>query len=155
MKSLFGGLIVLLLAAGPAAAEGTPSGGSNAPSKTTAKSARDWYDQGWADSQAGHYEVALKSFQQAVALKSNYAEAYNMLGFCQRKLGNLDQAFANYDRALKLKPDFPEAREYYGEAWLQRGNPAKAEEQFALLNRAGRPEAQELREKIDAYKASH
>jgi len=46
------------------------------------------------------------------------AEAWNGLGYSQRKLGDYDTALASYERALTLKPGYPEATEYRGEAYL-------------------------------------
>ena len=74
-----------------------------------------------------------------------------MLGFCTRKLGNVDEAFTYYEKALKIKPNFPEAREYYGEAYLQQGNLAKAVQQYIILEKAGSKNARELLEKIDDF----
>jgi tetratricopeptide (TPR) repeat protein len=63
-------------------------------------------------------------------------------------MGNVNGAFAYYETALKLKPNFPEAREYYGEAYLQQGNLAKAVQQYIILEKAGNKNARELLEKI-------
>jgi tetratricopeptide (TPR) repeat protein len=125
-------------------------GGSMAPAKV--KSAQDWYDAGFAASQAESYREAIRYFQRAVSLNRDYAEAYNMLGFCLRKLGKVKEALSRYEKALKLKPDFPEAREYYGEAHLQNGNLAGALEQYRILEQSGSEEAQELLAKIEEYK---
>ncbi len=125
------------------------SGGSPA----AANSAQDWYDKGYAASQEERYQEAVRSFRQAISLERDYAEAYNMLGFCLRKLGRIKEALANYERALRLKPDFPKAREYYGEAHLQNGNLEGALEQYRILEQSGSAEAQELGEKIEEYKS--
>jgi len=129
-------------------------GGGNGGSATPAvvKSAQDWYDAGYAASQAEDYREAVRNFRKAVSLDRKYAEAYNMLGFSLRKLGKVKEALANYEKALKLKPDFPEAREYYGEAHLQNGNLEAALEQYRILEQSGREEAQELMAKIEEYK---
>jgi tetratricopeptide (TPR) repeat protein len=129
---------------------GGGGGGSVAPSE--AKSAQDWYDAGYAASQAESYQKAIRNFRRALSMNRNYAEAYNMLGFCQRKVGKVKEALSNYEKALKLKPNFPEAREYYGEAHLQNGNLAGALEQYRILEQSGSAEAKELLEKIEEYK---
>ena len=100
---------------------------------------------------AAKYNEAAQDFTKAIALKSDYAEAYNMLGFCTRKMGNVTQAMTYYDTALRLKPNFPEAREYYGEAWLQQGNLAKAVQQYVILEKTGTKNAKELLEKISDF----
>ena len=139
-----------LYAVGSSGGGGGGGGGSVAPAKV--KSAQDWYDAGYAASQAESYREAIRNFRKAISLNRDYAEAYNMLGYCLRKLGKVDEAFSNYEKALKLKPDFPEAREYYGEAYLQNGNLAGALEQYRILEQSGSVQARELLEKIEEYK---
>jgi Flp pilus assembly protein TadD len=124
------------------------SGGNQGGSQ---KSALDLYNQGFSLSNAGKFKDAISDFQQAIAIKSDYAEAYNMLGYCTRKLGNVSGAFTYYEKALQLKPNFPEAREYYGEAYLQDGNLAKAVQQYIILQKAGSKNASELLDKIDDF----
>ena len=57
---------------------------------------------------------------------SNY-QAWNYVGYTNRKLGNYDAALAAYDRALKLKPDYAEAIEYRGHAYLGTQSPGRSE----------------------------
>ncbi len=114
-------------------------------------SAQDWYNAGYSASDAGKYQEAVTDFKNAISLKSDYAEAYNMLGFCTRKLGNVNEAFPYYEKALKLKPNFPEAREYYGEAYLQEGDLVKAVQQYIILEKSGNKNARELLEKIEVF----
>jgi tetratricopeptide (TPR) repeat protein len=64
------------------------------------------------------YVRARKSFQDAAASDPSMAEAWNGLGYSQRKLGDYDTALASYERAITLKPGYPEATEYRGEAYL-------------------------------------
>ena len=114
-------------------------------------SATDVYNQGYALWNQGKYSAAAPYFQQAISMKSDYAEAYNMLGFCTRKMGDLTKAIGYYETALKLKPNFPEAREYFGEAYLENGNLAKAVQQYVWLVKAHNKNADELLEKISDY----
>ena len=44
--------------------------------------------------------VRIPDLKQAIALKPDYAEAYNMLGFSTRKSGDVKGAYAFYDKAL-------------------------------------------------------
>jgi tetratricopeptide (TPR) repeat protein len=64
------------------------------------------------------YSAALAKFQQAVQIDATAHEAWNYLGYTNRKLGHYDDALAAYDKALTLKPGYPEALEYRGEAYL-------------------------------------
>jgi tetratricopeptide (TPR) repeat protein len=129
----------------------TGGGGNKAATQSQQPTALELYNKGYAASDAGRYQEAADAFKAAIALKSDYAEAYNMLGFCTRKMGNVSGAFAYYEKALQLKPNFPEAREYYGEAYLQQGDLAKAVQQYIILEKAGNKNARELLEKIDDF----
>jgi len=64
------------------------------------------------------YARARTAFQDATQSDPTMAEAWNGLGYSQRKLGDYDTALAAYSRALALKPGYPEATEYRGEAFL-------------------------------------
>jgi len=153
-------LLILICLVGAAAVfaagstGGTTSGSSTSSSTSATASpstALDWYNAGYAAANAGKYQDGANAFQKAIALKSDYAEAYNMLGFCTRKLGNVKGAFSYYEKALSLKPNFPEAREYYGEAFVQVGNLARAVQQYVILARAGSKNASELLDVISDY----
>jgi tetratricopeptide (TPR) repeat protein len=136
---------------GGSGGSGGSGGGSGMGSSRNPVTATQWYDNGYQLSQSAKYDDAIVSFKKAIALNANYAEAYNMLGFCTRKLGNTADAFTFYDKALALKPNFPEAREYYGEAYLQAGDLTKAIQQYVILEKAGSKYAKDLFEDIDAY----
>ena len=142
--------LIVLFAAGSLFASGSGGGGTGG-GKSQNPSAIDHYNKGYDAANAGRYQEAIGDFQQAIALKSDYAEAYNMLGYSTRKAGNVKEAFTYYEKALKLKPNFPEAREYYGEAYLQEGDLAKAVQQYIVLEKAGSKNAAELLEKIGDY----
>jgi tetratricopeptide (TPR) repeat protein len=149
-------LLVALFAAGSLFAAGTGGGGggsgmSGGPGGSTAPTALDFYNKGYAEANSGQYMQAIDNFKQAIALKPDYAEAYNMLGFSTRKSGDVKGAYAWYDKALKLKPNFPEAREYYGEAYLQDNNLPKAIQQYVVLEKMHSKNADELLEKISDY----
>jgi tetratricopeptide (TPR) repeat protein len=64
------------------------------------------------------YTAALAKFQQAVQIDPTAHEAWNFVGYTNRKLGHYSEALAAYDKALTLKPGYPEALEYRGEAYL-------------------------------------
>jgi Tfp pilus assembly protein PilF len=130
---------------------GGGTGGAKSSSTSTQPTAVDTYNTGYALWNKGKYADAAPYFAQAISMKSDYAEAYNMLGFCTRMAGDLPKAISYYETALKLKPNFPEAREYYGETWLKQGNLAKAVQQYVILQKAHNKNADELLEKISAY----
>jgi len=154
--------LALLFLTGTLFAAGTgggAGGGSGAGSSMRASgaamqpgtSALDWYNAGYAASNAGNYSQAIADFTKAINLKSDYAEAYNMLGFDTRKSGDVAKAFTYYQTALKLRPDFPEAREYYGEAFLQEGDLVHAVQQYVILEKARTRNAGDLLAKIELF----
>ena len=72
--------------------------------------------------QAGAHEAyssARAKLQSLVGRSPQFAEAWNSLGYTQRKLGSYDDSLASYAKALELKPGYPEALEYRGEAYLR------------------------------------
>lgn len=84
-------------------------------------------------------------------------DVHSLLGFSTRKLGRLDEAYAHYEVALRLDPAHRGAREYLGELFLQRGEPARAKEQLAELERlcpTGCEERAELAAAIAAFEAA-
>jgi Flp pilus assembly protein TadD len=68
------------------------------------------YDQGTAAIESGHFDRAVTSLGESVALKPDYAEGYNNLGIALASGGKLAEAIACWERALRLKPDFADAR---------------------------------------------
>jgi tetratricopeptide (TPR) repeat protein len=157
---LFLALFLSLFLAGALYAAGSGGGGGGSAASgsmptATAKTALDWYNAGYDASQAEKYQEGVRDFRKAVSLNRDYAEAYNMLGYCLRRLGNIKESITDYKKALALKPDFPEAREYYGEAQLQDGNLAGAMEQYNILQQSGSEQARDLAVKIEEYKSSH
>jgi len=64
------------------------------------------------------YEKALGEFAKATDNAPAMHEAWNYIGYAQRKLGRYDSALSAYGEALRLKPDYAQAIEYRGEAYL-------------------------------------
>lgn len=152
LLSLFAAGTVFAAGSGSSGGGGSDSWSAGSTSKdSNPTSALDWYNLGYSESDAGHYQQAISDLNKALSLKPDYAEAYNMLGFCTRKLGDVKQAYDFYDKALTLKPNFPEAREYYGEAYLQDGNLVGAVKQYIILQKAHNKNADTLLTKIEEF----
>jgi tetratricopeptide (TPR) repeat protein len=79
------------------------------------------------------YDSAIRKFEQATALRAGMYQAWNYLGYCNRKQGRYDVALAAYDRALALKPDYDEAIEYRGHAYLGLDRRADAKNAYLTL----------------------
>jgi tetratricopeptide (TPR) repeat protein len=80
-----------------------------------------------------HYSTALTRFMQAAKLDSNMHEAFNYIGYTNRKLGHYEIALSAYERALALHPGYPEALEYRGEAFLALNRIADAQQAYLDL----------------------
>ena len=73
--------------------------------------ARAWFSVGYLHSQNGEPEKAIPAYDQAIYLRSDYAEAYNNRGASNGKLGQYDAAITDLNEAIALDPNDAEA--YY------------------------------------------
>ena len=89
--------------------------------------AYDHYNLGITLKEQGRLDEALASYNQAIALKPDFAEAYNNLGNTLKELGRLDEVLASFTKAITLKPDFAEAHHNLGNALKQLGRLDEAE----------------------------
>ena len=79
------------------------------------------------------------------------------IGFATRKLGDVDGAFPLYARALAINPGYNVARAYLGEAYLSKGEAAKARAELAEIEwRCGKTCAEyaDLARHISEYETS-
>jgi tetratricopeptide (TPR) repeat protein len=90
------------------------------------------------------YAAALVKFTDATGEDSSLHEAWNYVGYTNRKLGNYDDALAAYDKALSIKPGYPDALEYRGEAYLGLGRIADAQQAYLDLYAGNRALAGKL-----------
>src|SRR6202048_3881048 len=134
-------LSACLLASGMSAGWGNGGGGRAAPppmprEQTPQQKAQDAYNDGVREvkkadkaqaaaaqaSDAGkkdkaaheaqdRYAEALAKFQQATQLDPTLHEAWNYVGYANRKLGHYDEALAAYGKALTIKPGYAAALE--------------------------------------------
>jgi tetratricopeptide (TPR) repeat protein len=79
------------------------------------------------------YAAALKKFTDATGLDPTLHEAWNYLGYTNRKLGNYEDALLAYEKALAIKPGYPDALEYRGEAYLALGRIPDAQQAYLDL----------------------
>ena len=82
------------------------------------------------------YEAAILDLQKMVAKDDNNADAYNLLGFSNRKIKNYDVAEKYYLRALTLNPKHKGAMEYLGELYVETDRMDKANEMLTRLDEA-------------------
>ncbi len=104
----------------------------------------------------GKYAEAIPLLEKVVASDDKNADAFNYLGYSNRKLGNHDAALTHYQTALAIEPRHRGANEYLGELYLTLGDLEKAEERLDVLDSAcffGCDEYTELKNPIAEYKA--
>jgi tetratricopeptide (TPR) repeat protein len=102
-----------------------------------------------------HYTAALAKFTQAVNLDPRMHEAWNYVGYTNRKLGEYDMALAAYERALTLHPGYPEALEYRGEAFLALNRISDAQQAYLDLFAANRGLADKLLTAMKGWVTTH
>ena len=101
------------------------------------------------------YASALKKFTHATELNPSMHEAWNYVGYTNRKLGKYDTALAAYDRALRLKPGYPEAIEYRGHAYLGLNRLDDAKGAYLSLFSSNRKLAGQLLAGMQAWVGEH
>ena len=94
------------------------------------KAARDYVLHGSIQASEGRDEEAIRSFQEAVKLKPDWAEAYSLLGSALAKAGKRAEAEAALRRAVALKPDYSEGYYYLGLFLQELGREQEAQEAF-------------------------
>lgn len=104
---------------------------------------------------ADAYANAAKKFTRATELRPGMFEAWNYLGYSNRKQGKYDAALAAYDRALKLKPDYAEAIEYRGHAFLALNRLSEAKESYLALFGSNRKLAASLLTAMQQWVGEH
>ncbi len=105
--------------------------------------------------EAGDYEGAIPLLESVAQKDPDNADAFNYLGYTNRKLQRYAVALEHYQRALSIDSDHRGAHEYVGELYLETGNLEKAEEHLAALDRIcffGCDEYYELKELVEAYR---
>ena len=78
----------------------------------------------------GRLDEAEASCTQAVALKSDYAEAHYNLGIALKELGRLEEAELSYTQAIALKPNYAEAHSNLGVTLKRLGRVDEAEASY-------------------------
>jgi tetratricopeptide (TPR) repeat protein len=72
--------------------------------------ARALLDQSFRLCNQQHYSESIDAARRALALKADYAEAYNNIGFAYAGLGLWEPAIAAVEEALRLQPNFQLAK---------------------------------------------
>jgi len=95
------------------------------------------------DQDLANYAYALakaKRYDEAIEVldlmkNPNTAQALNYRGYATRHLGKLDEGIGYYLRSVKLDPRYAQVREYLGEAYVIKGDMARAEQQLQAIKK--------------------
>jgi tetratricopeptide (TPR) repeat protein len=94
------------------------------------------------------WAAAVGAFREALALRSDFPDAWNELGYALRNQGRYAESLDAYHEALRLRPDFPEALEYLGEAYVKMGRLDDARRVLDRLRPLDPDRARELADEI-------
>lgn len=101
---------------------------------------------------------ALAEYAYVLAKAERYAEAIQVLdllknpdtpkalnyrGYATRKLGRIDEGIAYYRKSVALDPRYAQVREYLGEAYVIKGQMARAKAQLRAIKRICGTECEE------------
>ena len=125
-------LLILAFSFAPGAILAADTGPAvqSAPRDSALERARDAIAKNdWAGAQS--------VLREAIAREPGNADYHNLFAYAHRKGENPDMSlvFKHYNPSLVLDPKHRGAHEYVGEAYLMVGNPAKAKEHLAQLDK--------------------
>ena len=129
------------------------AGSSSSSSSSTQRKSVD-YENGLKAVNSADYIEAIKLLSKVVAARPKDADAWNYLGFSNRKLKRFDQALNAYQKALAINPKHRGAHEYLGELYLQTDDLANARKHLKRLDKIcffGCDEYDDLKAAILAY----
>src|ERR1041385_1764869 len=91
------------------------------PSTDTAvgDDARDMYSKGGDDFKAEDYNAAIRSYEKACKLDSNYYKATYAIGSCYQKLEEYDKAIPYFQKSVRLQPDMLDNHQSLIECYVQ------------------------------------
>ena len=113
-----------------------------------------YYLNGKEQAYNGNYESAIKYLEKSIKNDPTNANAFNMLGYSNRKLGKNKEAFGYYNKALKLDPKHRGTHEYLGKLYLNLNQPEKAKIHLSKLDDIclfGCDEYTSLKKAIEGY----
>ena len=93
------------------------------------------YMNGKEQAYKGNYKEAITYLKKSIENDSTNADAFNMLGYSNRKLGKTKEAFDYYNKALDLDPRHRGTHEYIGRLYLNLSQPEKAKTHLDKLDK--------------------
>ncbi|MBO0758389.1 MAG: DnaJ domain-containing protein, partial [Bradyrhizobiaceae bacterium] len=88
--------------------------------------AGDYKAQGIASYQSGDFAQAIASFNAAILLHPDDAQAYNVRGNAWDEMGVVESALADYDASIRIDPENPAVFHDRAIMWLRQGQLDKA-----------------------------
>jgi tetratricopeptide (TPR) repeat protein len=95
--------------------------------------AQSFYSQGVASADRSDFKVAIKLFQQAIAIQPHWAEAHFNLGHAYHHLNALTEAVSSYQSALRVNPKMEPALSNLALAFQQNGQAESAVDTYTRL----------------------
>ena len=129
--------------------------GSSSPSRAPEPESN--FDLGVKAVKAQDFGRALGLLGKVVRADPQNADAWNWIGFSNRKLKRLKISLVAYKKALAIDPDHRGANEYLGELYLTTGDLAKARARLDKLDGIcffGCEEYDDLKRAIKAFEAA-
>ena len=125
-------MTVLIVSLGLAVMGWSPLWASTADKvrEATERAAHDYIQHGLIQASEGRNESAINSFQKAVALTPQSAEAHSLLGSALARAGKFKEAEEELRKAVTLKPDYAEGYYYLGLLLEELGRTGEAQEAF-------------------------
>ena len=158
MAKIFGIALAALTAIWLAAAPGASAMmDDDSDSRSASKGNDSEIAKAAKDIGAQKYKDAIERLQKIVGHDAKNADAWNLLGFSNRKIGKYADALGAYEKALAINPSHLGANEYLGELYVETGDVPKAEERLKRLNDLcpkGCDEARALKAAIAAKKGT-
>jgi tetratricopeptide (TPR) repeat protein len=96
---------------------------------------------------------ARTGFEEAAKADPNMKEAWNHIGYTNRRLGQYEASLAAYEKALALNPHYTEAIEYRGEAYLALNRIDDAKAAYMALFSESRAQASVLMQSMQTWVA--
>src|SRR5262249_8973879 len=92
---------------------------------------KDLAQYAYALAKAERYAEAIQVLD--LMKNRNTAEALNYRGYATRHMGRLDEGIGYYKRSVALNPRYAQVREYLGEAYVRKGDIARAKVQLKAI----------------------
>jgi tetratricopeptide (TPR) repeat protein len=138
----------LFLSVPPVAADPSSPAVEEKRQPAAAPTADSEYDRGVRARVGQDWKAAEAAFRRAIALRHDFADAWNELGYALRNQKRYTESVKAYTEALRLRPDYPEALEYLGEAYVDMNRLDDAARILARLRPLDPARARELAEAI-------